>query len=245
MNAPPDTAGQIRVYLVEDHPVVAEGLSSLLGDYPDLSVVGVAGSVAEVAAPGRPQADVAVIDYYLPDGTGAEAADIIRASPDPAAIVFLTADDSDWLLIEAVEAGASGYLLKSSSGEEIVRTILAAAAGQTVLPTGSMASALSVRRQIVQQRNRQKQLLASLTSREKEILALMINGADNRAISEALHISYATVRSHVRSILAKLGAHSQLDAVAKGRQLPLEEPDSPSSQTRGQGADGQDGHSHG
>jgi two-component system, NarL family, response regulator DevR len=245
MNAPRDAEGQIRVYLVEDHPVVAEGLVSLLGDYPDVTVVGVAGSVADVAAAGRPEADVAVIDYYLPDGTGAQAADIIRAGPDPPAIVFLTADDSDWLLIEAVEAGASGYLLKSSSGEEIVRAILSAAAGQTVLPAGSMASALAVRRQTAAQRNRQKQLLASLTSREKEILALMINGADNRAISETLHISYATVRTHVRSILAKLGAHSQLDAVAKGRQLPLGEPDSPSAPTHGQGTDGQDGHGQG
>ena len=224
MDAPRKTHSPIRVLIVEDHPIVADGLSSLLEDYADLAVVAVAASVAEAsAAIERVCADVALIDFHLPDGTGADAADRIREHCGSTVIVFLSADDSDERLIEAIEAGASGYLLKSERGEQIVRSIRAAAAGQTLIPADTIARALAVRRERARLRVGGELLLASLTSRETEILALMIRGADNRAIADTLHISYATVRTHVRSILAKLGAHSQLDAVAKARQGGFED----------------------
>jgi len=218
----PDHVTPIRVMIIEDHPVVAEGLSSLLTDYPDLEVVAGAMSVAEVSralAAGSP--DVAVIDFHLPDGTGADAADVIRARSGSTAIVFLSADDTDEPLLAAIEAGASSYLLKSSSGEEIVHSIRAAAAGETLIPAATIAAALARRREIDREQASQAQLLARLTPREKEILGLMIHGADNRAVAERLQISYATVRTHVRSILTKLDARSQLDAVAKAVQLGL------------------------
>jgi DNA-binding NarL/FixJ family response regulator len=219
VTAPRNGENRIKVLLVEDHPVVAEGLSSLLQDYDDLALVGVAGSVAEVAAiVDRVCADVAVIDYHLPDGTGTDAADVVRARCGPVAIVFLSADESDERLIDAIEAGATSYVLKSARGEEIVGSIRAAAAGQTAIPAGAIASALAARRESARQRADRDRLLGSLTPREHQILALMISGADNLAMAETLQISYATVRTHVRSILAKLGAHSQLDAVAKASQ---------------------------
>jgi two-component system, NarL family, response regulator DevR len=226
MDAPRKAHSPIRVLIVEDHPIVAEGLSSLLEDYADLAVVAVAASVAAAgAAIERVLPDVALIDFHLPDGTGADAADLIRARRGSTAIVFLSADDSDERLIDAIEAGASSYVLKSARSEEIVRSIRAAAAGQTLIPAGTIARALAARRESARRRAEKEELLASLTSRENEILAFMIGGADNMAIAEALHISYATVRTHVRSILRKLDAHSQLDAVAKAAQLGFEGPD--------------------
>jgi two-component system, NarL family, response regulator DevR len=220
MNGPHERDRPIRVLIVEDHPVVAEGLKSLLDSYPDLTVTATAASVDGVnpvldeACP-----DVAVVDFHLPDGTGADAADRLRERCGATAIVFLTADDSDERLLEAIEAGASSYLLKSVSGAEIVESIRAAASGQTLIPAGTIATALAERSKIERERSRQEELLASLTAREKEVLALMIDGTDNRAVAELLHISYATVRTHVRSILAKLDARSQLDAVAKAQQI--------------------------
>jgi len=222
--SPPHEARKVlRVLIVEDHPVVAEGLASLLEDYPDLTVVGRAESVAEAASIGETaRADVAIVDFYLPDGTGAEAAERIRARSPSTAFVFLSADDSDELLLAAIEAGASSYLLKTSSGAEIVKAIRAAAAGETLIPAGTIARVLAGRRDTA----RQAQLLDSLTPRERQVLALMSRGADNRTIARELYISYATVRTHVRSILVKLGARSQLDAVAKAARLGFR-PDDP------------------
>jgi len=240
MNAPRESDAPIQVLIVEDHPVVAEGLASLLEDYDDLTVLATALSVADVTdAAGTRCPDVAVVDFHLPDGTGADAADRIRASCPAAAIVFLTADDSDERLLEAIEAGASGYLLKSdSSGGEIVDSVRAVAAGETLIPAGQIAIALAERRKAASERSSQAELLARLTTRENEILSLMIDGVENRAVAEQLHISYSTVRTHVRSILAKLGAHSQLDAVAKAMQLgfrPSSRPAEPTADLHGAG----------
>ena len=209
----------VRVLIVEDHPVVAEGLSSLLEDHPDLSVVGTAASVAGVVVLiGELAPDVAVIDFHLPDGTGADAADHIRERSPSTAIVFLSADGSDERVLAAIESGASSYLLKSASGKEIVHAIRSAAQGETLIPAGTITGILTRERESARRHARYADLLGSLTPREQEILALMIQGADNRTVAERLSISYVTVRTHVRSILAKLGARSQLEAVAKAIQ---------------------------
>ena len=207
------------VLLVEDHRVVAEGLWALLDEYDDLTVVGWADSGAE-AVPMTEQLgpQVALIDYRLPDGTGAEAADRIRALDPTVAVVFLSADASDAALLAAVEAGASGYLLKSAGGDEIASAIRAAAAGETLIPARTLMEVLARHRETTRVFAEQTERLESLTSREQEILALMTQGVDNRAIADRLTISYATVRTHVRGILEKLDARSQLEAVAKAAE---------------------------
>ncbi|MFJ9012550.1 response regulator [Streptomyces canus] len=213
MNSPPDLT---TVLLVEDHRAVAEGLWALLDDYDDLTVVGWADSVAE-AVPMTEQLSpqLALIDYRLPDGTGADAAARIRAHDPAIAVVMLSADTSDDALLAAVEAGASGYLLKSAGGDEIAAAIRAAAAGETLIPARTLMDVLARHRETSRATTQQTERLQSLTSREQEILALMTQGLDNRAIADRLTISYATVRTHVRSILEKLQARSQLEAVAK------------------------------
>jgi DNA-binding NarL/FixJ family response regulator len=216
MNDPGEAAIPLRVLIVEDHPMVAEGLSSLLEDYPDLAIVGSAASVADVVAMMEEiSPNVAVVDFHLPDGTGADAADHIRARSPSTAIVFLSVDGSDERLLAAIEAGASSYLLKSATGKEIVHAIRSAAGGETLIPAETITGVLTRERESARQQARHAEVLGRLTHREQEILALMIMGADNRTIAKRLSISYATVRTHVRSILAKLGVRSRLEAVAK------------------------------
>jgi two-component system response regulator DevR len=220
---PGESARAIRVLIVEDHPVVAEGLSSLLEAYPEITIAGVATSVAEVIPViERGTADVAVVDYHLPDGTANDAIDSVRSRSPSTAIVLISADDSDDPLRAFIEKGASGYLMKSASGEEILQVIRAAATGETCVPAGILARTMDLYRAGAQQRARQE-MLASLTSRERQILALMAQGADNKTVAGSLHISYATVRTHVRSILLKLGARSRLEAVAKAREWGFRE----------------------
>jgi two-component system, NarL family, response regulator DevR len=223
VTTPRETGRPIRVLIIEDHPVVAEGLASLLEDYPDLAVAGAADSVAEAGPMSEnARADVAVIDFYLPDGTGAQAAELIRVHSPSTAMVFLSADDSDAPLMAAIEAGARSYLLKSATGGEIVKAIRSAAAGETLIPAGTITRVLARQRDSA----RRARVLDSLTPREREILVLMTGGADNRAIARDLCISYATVRTHVRSILLKLGARSRLDAVSKATRWGFR-PDEP------------------
>lgn len=213
MNAPADF---IKVLIVEDHRVVAEGLWALLAEYSGLAVVGWAASVEEVVPMAKELVpDVALIDFRLPDGTGADAAARIRAHDPAAAMVILSADASDDALLAAVEAGACGYLLKSASGDEIAGAIRAAAEGETLIPASTLVEVLARHRESARASAQSAARLESLTPREQEILALMSQGLDNRALAERLSISYATVRTHVRKILEKLEARSQLEAVAK------------------------------
>lgn len=206
----------VKVMLVEDHRVVAEGLWALLAEYPGLAVVGWADSVAEAdSMAGELSPHVALVDYRLPDGTGADAAARIRAHGPSTAIVILSATRSDDALLAAVEAGASGYLLKSASGDEIVGALRSAAEGETLIPARTLMEVLARHRENSRVSAQQAERLESLTPREQEILALMIRGLDNRAVADCLSISYATVRTHVRKILEKLEARSQLEVVAK------------------------------
>lgn len=211
-----------RIMLVEDHRVMAEGLAALLSDHPDLQVIGIAHTVAEaVEAAETMPVDAVVVDFWLPDGSGPDAATGIRQHQPDVIVVFLSADDSDSAVIAAVEAGASGYLMKTASGQDIAEAVRRAVDGETLISATRLATLIARRGELAQQQAERDRTLTALTPRELEVLDLMAQGRDNREIADELTVSYATVRSHVRKVLEKLGARSKLEAVVKAADLRL------------------------
>jgi DNA-binding NarL/FixJ family response regulator len=205
----------IRVVIVENHQLVAESLGLLLDSQADMQVVGRAGSVDEAAALSRTLApDVVVMDYHLPDGTGRDAALAMRDVFPQARFVFLSRDDSDVARLAAVEAGASAFVHKTNPGSEVMATIRKVAQGISLIPPGMIA------RLVTSGRDRDH-MRESLSPREREVLQLIADGLPARQIAQRLGISYSTVRTHVRSISSKLGAHSTVNAVVTARELEL------------------------
>jgi DNA-binding NarL/FixJ family response regulator len=204
-----------RVLIVEDHQVVAEGLGALLNDQADMEVVGTATSVAEsISCVSELNPDVVVVDFRLPDGTGVDAAVGIRQIHPETKLIFLTREDSDAARFAALESGASAFIHKSRAASEVVDAIRVVAAGGMLITPRTIAALVSKRRSMDLR-------LESLTSREKEVLRLMAEGISSREIASRLGISYTTVRTHIRSLGAKLGVHSKLEAIVKARELAL------------------------
>ncbi|HSS93983.1 MAG TPA: response regulator transcription factor [Candidatus Dormibacteraeota bacterium] len=206
---------QTRVLIVEDHQVVADGLAALLNDQPDITVVGYAASVADAVIRAQELApEVVLVDFRLGDGTGADAGMAIRQVRPETRLIFLTREDSDAARFAAVEAGASAFIHKSQAAAEVVNAIRTVAAGGTLFTPRTIATLLNRRRAMDSQ-------LESLTPREKEVLRMMAGGVSSRDIGTSLGISYTTVRTHIRSLGAKLGVHSKLEAIVKARELAL------------------------
>jgi two-component system, NarL family, response regulator DevR len=204
-----------RVLIVEDHQVVAEGLGALLNDQTDMTVVGTATSVAEsISCASELNPDVVVVDFRLTDGTGVDAAVGIRQIHPETKLIFLTREDSDAARFAALESGASAFIHKSRAASEVVDAIRVVAAGGTLITPRTIAAMVSRRRSMDLR-------LESLTSREKEVLRLMAEGISSREVGSRLGISYTTVRTHIRSLGAKLGVHSKLEAIVKARELAL------------------------
>ena len=219
---PGDGRGPIRVLVVEDHRVLAESLSALLERDEDFQVTGIALTAADaIARARRDRPDVVLMDLRLPDGSGAEAAAQIRSEGVAEAIVFLTGDESDAALAEAVEAGAAGFLPKSEALENVVDAIKRVDSGEMLIQPRDVQRAFAevrARRRAAKERD---QVMSALTAREREVLALLSAGEDIVAIAKRLQIAPLTVRTHVRSLLAKLDVHSQLQAVARARALGI------------------------
>lgn len=212
----------VRVLVVEDHPIVAEGLALVLARDDTLRVVGTVATVADaerLAEETRP--DVALIDYHLPDGTGADAAQAIRRRAPRAALIVLTADASDEAMLAAIDAGVAGYIVKSEAVAQVSEAVRRAAAGEMLIPAATLAGLLRRQRQRLRADARSEQLRTRLTPREAEVLGLMAQGTDNRGIAERLGISIATARTHVQSIIEKLETHSKLEAVLRANEYGL------------------------
>lgn len=205
----------ITVMLVDDHVLVAQGLAAMLNAASGIEVVATAAKGADalkLAAEHRP--NVIVMDAHLQAESGAEVAIRLREQLPQASIVFVSADDSEAAMIAAVRAGACAYLPKSRAAADVVDAVRRAAAGEMMIPAAQLARLLARAHEMARDEAERQRLVESLTPREREVLALMAEGLDNRTIAAELAIGFTTVRGHVQNILEKLDAHSKLEALA-------------------------------
>ncbi|MFJ5269735.1 response regulator [Streptomyces sp. NPDC088358] len=214
MNGATDATGAVRILLCDDHAVVRAGLLALFDSAPGIEVVGEAGTGEEaLALSAKLGPDVVLMDLQLGGGIdGVETTRRLAAAPDGGPrVLVLTTFDTDADVTRAIGAGATGYLLKAERPEELFAAIHAAAQGRTTLsaPVASrvMANLRSPR--------------PTLTDRERDILAQLAQGLGNREIARALHISEATVKTHLGRIYDKLGVDTRAGAVAVAKEQRL------------------------
>lgn len=199
----------LRLLLVDDHPVVRDGLAAIAETQPDMDVVGEASDgeeAVERALELRP--DVVLMDLRLPKLTGVEAIRRIRARLPRAHVLILTTYDSDESILEGLRAGAEGYLLKGSSRQDLLAAIRAVARGESALPAAVAGRLIS--------RLQSGSAGMDLSARELEVLRLVAEGKRNREIAADLFLSEKTVKAHVSAILRKLNAEDRTEAVTIG-----------------------------
>ena len=203
----------IRVLVADDHPIVRGGIVALLESADDLSVVGEASTglqAVELALEHEP--DIVLMDLQMPELSGAEATARILEQRPGVRVIVLTTYESDSAILQAIEAGASGYLLKAAPAGEILAGIRSVAAGDVAL-------APSIAAMLV---NRVKTPAGpTLSARETEVLALVAQGKSNPAIAQALFVSEATVKTHLLHVFEKLNVSDRTRAVTKAMELGL------------------------
>lgn len=210
-----DDEQPIRVLIVDDHDVVALGLRSLIDDEPGLEVVGVVGSVADaIASAARLKPAVALIDYRLPDGTGADAARRIGELDPAPRVVMITSAADRRVLAQALEAGCSGFLSKNADRADLVAAIRAAADNDSYFTR-------DVLKHLVHLRRFDQVDGGDLSDREVEVLQLTADGRTPGEIAAELFLSEHTVKNHLRHAMAKLDTHTKLDAVVKAVRARL------------------------
>ncbi|MEV4295524.1 response regulator transcription factor [Microbispora rosea] len=195
----------LRLMIVDDHPVVREGLRGMLESDPGVTVVGEAASGDEAVARARELTpDVILMDLRMPGGDGVSATTRILADRPESRVIVLTTYEADQDIVRAVEAGAAGYLLKDTSRADLLAAIVSAARGETVL-SPSVATRLVTRMRAP--------VTETLSRRETEVLALVARGLTNAEIGKALFISETTVKTHLLRVFTKLGVSDRTAAV--------------------------------
>lgn len=208
---------QLRLLVVDDHPVVRTGMIALLSEQPDLLVVAEAANGAEALVQAeRHRPDVVLMDLRMPVMDGAEATRLLVARPDRPQVLVLTTYDTDADIVRAVEAGARGYLLKDADPAVLADAIRRAARGETVLAP-PVAARLADRLRAVPAAPSE----SHLTAREREVLSLVARGLSNAEIGRELFIGEATVKTHLIRIFQKLGVSDRTAAVTSAYQLGI------------------------
>ena len=212
------TARTVSLLICDDHKILTDALATMVGLDEDLVLVAppvhTADEAIDLATQHLP--DVVLMDIVFKGGgmTGIEATRRIKEVSPATQVVVMTAHDEDRLLVEAVEAGASGFLSKDESAEEVLTSAKSAADGEVLIDPDTLTRLLA---QVAREREAQRdalKLLGDLTEREREILGLLAQGMRNEDIATQLFISPQTVQTHVRNILGKLRVHSKLEAVS-------------------------------
>ena len=216
----------IRVLLVDDHQLLTDSLARLLAAEPDIEIMGIGSTVAQAKQLAQERMDVVLMDYRLPDGTGAEATRAIKARWPTARVVMLTAVQDDETVLESIQAGADGYLTKDRAVEDVVATVRSARAGETLLPRSVI---VGIAQRVADARDRQAERapIEALTARELQVLQALAEGMTTPDICERLFISRNTLRTHVQNIMMKLHVHSKREAVTVGLRHRIIDPPRP------------------
>ncbi|HNM83107.1 MAG TPA: response regulator transcription factor [Mycobacterium sp.] len=209
------------VFLVDDHEVVRRGLVDLLSGDPELTVVGEAGSIAEAKAripAARP--DVAVLDVRLPDGSGIDLCRDLLASHDELRCLILTSFTDEQSMLDAILAGASGYVVKDIRGMELAQAIKAVGSGKSLLDNRAAAALMSkLRQETTDGGTGEDPRLQDLSTTERTLLELLGEGLTNREIGERMFLAEKTVKNYVSRLLAKLGLHRRTQAALLAAEL--------------------------
>jgi len=216
----------IRLLIVDDHPVVREGLRTMLSTDQTIEIVGEASDGVEaVAKVAEKKPNVVLMDIRMPNMDGIGATRCIKDEHPSTAVIVLTMYDNDAYVIDAVRAGASGYLLKDTSRELLLHTIRTVSSGATLIKTDLLYEAIS---SLVASKNGNQKSevsatkgLETLSPREQEVLKLVVDGRTNKQIGKELGVTEDTIKKHMQGILAKLDATNRASAAVKATRAGL------------------------
>jgi DNA-binding NarL/FixJ family response regulator len=209
-----------RVLIVEDHPLLASAIALVLDGMDGVSVCGIARRADEAALlAAREQPAVVLIDFHMPDVPGPIVAARIQSVVPTAAIVFHNAEESETALLDAIDAGATAYLTKKATADEMVEAVRRSAVGEVLFPVALFVKAVARQRQLIAETDAREKLAAKFTRRELEVLRLLATGHDTETVAEQLRIAPHTVEWHIRHLIQKLGVHSKLQAVIAAARL--------------------------
>lgn len=216
----------IKVLLVDDHTVVREGVRTMLSGERDIAVVGEASSGEEAiqkALELEPQ--VVLMDIRMPGMSGCQAVRRIKSAHPTTSVIMLTMYDSDMYVVEAIQAGAAGYLTKDVSGELLCHAIRSVVDGGTMVRSGLLKRAIDalLRASAATKQESDVSLVEHLTARELDVLRLLARGCGNREICEELHLAEVTVKKYVQNVIQKLGVSDRTHAAIQAVRLGLAE----------------------